>query len=204
MLYVIVERLSRVLLHSAFRMKVIAAENIPPRGPLIVVANHQSLLDGFVVAATMHDRRLTFLSASRLFRHPLAGRFLRGVGALPVQTRRDNLASLRAAIRVLDGGGSVVVFPSGGIRASEILGGAAYLALKTDALLLPLHIVGAREALPPGRLCPSWRPIEVHVRTAFSMSHARDRHTSTKSAVAEGQAKLAAALAGESTVLETA
>ena len=120
-----------------------------------MVANHESLLDGFVVASVFRRRRLTFLSASYLYDLPIVGFFLRAIGALPVQERGANIGSLRRAIEILKGGGAVAVFPEGAISGNEILGGAVYLALKTGAPLLPLHISGTREALPPGRRWPS-------------------------------------------------
>jgi len=55
----------------------------PRTGPVIVGANHISLLDGFLLVA-FWPRRITFLSAAYLFKMPVVGAFLRAIGAIPV------------------------------------------------------------------------------------------------------------------------
>ena len=75
----------RPLFRGAFRLKVVGRERIPAEGPLVIVANHESNLDGFVLISVFRERRLTFLSAAHLFERPAVGRFLRGIGALPVE-----------------------------------------------------------------------------------------------------------------------
>src|ERR1039457_626331 len=132
----------RPLFRSAFRLKVIAPERIPPVGPLVVVANHESNLDGFVLMSVFGERRLTFLSAAHLFEKPAVGRFLRSIGALPVEEQRANVGSFKKALAILARGGTMAVFPQGGIARDEMHGGAAFLALKANAALLPLHLTG--------------------------------------------------------------
>jgi 1-acyl-sn-glycerol-3-phosphate acyltransferase len=178
----------------AFGLKVVSADRIPSNGPLVVVSNHESFLDGFVVAAALTGRQLTFLSAARLFDTPSTGLFLRSIGALPVG--HGSLGSLRTAIAILEGGGTVAVFPEGGIARDGVLGGAAYLALKTDATVLPLHIAGAKAALPPGSRWPVPAPITVRVGTPVPASELSGS-SNTKRAVAEGTEALTHVLAGE-------
>lgn len=167
-------------------MKVTSRDAIPPYGPLVVVANHDSFLDGFVLVAAFTRRRLTFLSASYLFEKPLTGAFLRAVGALPVQRGGGNFGSLRQAIVTLRRGGTVVVFPEGGILEDEVLGGAAYLALKADAPILPVHLKGTREALPPGNTIPSRSSIEVVVGSPHHLPRFPRGSAGASEAVAEG------------------
>lgn len=161
--YMLAQSLVRTILRVAFKMKVFPSGRVPDKGPLVVVANHESFLDGFVVAAVLTRRCPTFLSASYLFHRPLTGPFLRLLGALPVQGEKSNVGSLREAIRILEGSGTVVVFPEGGISSSQLFGGAVYLALKAQAPLIPLYIMGTKEALPPGKIWPTFSPVTVHV-----------------------------------------
>jgi len=86
----------------------------------VVVANHESNLDGFVLMSVFSARRLTFLCAAHLFEKPAIGRFLRGIGALPVEEECANVGSLKRAIAILAGGGTVAIFPHGGIARDEI------------------------------------------------------------------------------------
>jgi 1-acyl-sn-glycerol-3-phosphate acyltransferase len=176
----------RPVFRSAFRLKVVAPERIPAEGPLVVVANHESNLDGFVLMSVFTERRLTFLSAAHLFERPAIGRFLRGIGALPVEEQRANVSSFKRAIAILAGGGTVAVFPQGGIARNEIHGGAAYLALKANAALLPLHITGTSKALPPDGSWPSLTRITVRVGVPVAALEIANGSSNTSAAVAEG------------------
>lgn len=171
---------------SAFRLKVIARERIPAVGPLVVVANHESNLDGFVLISVFKGRRLTFLSAAHLFQKRGIGRYLRGIGALPVEEEHANVASFRRAIEILGDGGTVAIFPQGGIARDEIQGGAAYLALKTNATLLPLHLTGTGKALPPDGRWPSFARITARVGVPVSAGELARGSSTTSAAVAHG------------------
>lgn len=193
-LYTITALAARLVFRSAFRLKVVSPERIPSRGPLVVVANHESFVDGFVLMSIFTERHLTFLSASYLFERPAIGLFLRGIGALPVEEQRANVSSLKTAIAILERGGTLAVFPGGGIARDEIFGGAAYLALKASAPILPLHIAGTKEALPPGKKWPSFTRVTVRVGIPLSTSEMANGSPDTRSAVAEGKRTLARVL----------
>jgi 1-acyl-sn-glycerol-3-phosphate acyltransferase len=162
----------------------------PIEGPFIVIANHESVLDGFVVASTFRKRRLTFLSASYLYDVPIVGPFLRAAGALPVQEQGANVGSLRSAIAILKSGGAVALFPEGGIAGNEILGGAVYLALKAQVPILPLRITGTREALPPGRRRLSLARIRVSVGAPLCLPAVGQGGSATRQAVTAGKEAL--------------
>ena len=171
---------------SAHRLKVVCPERIPAEGPLVVVANHESNLDGFVLISVFAQRRLTFLSAAHLFKKPAIGRYLRAIGALPVEEQCANLTSFKTALAILAAGGTVAVFPQGGIDSNEIQGGAAYLALKANAALLPLHLAGTQKALPPDGRWPSLARITVRVGVPVAGRRLGNGHSNTGAAVAEG------------------
>ena len=152
----------------------------------MVVANHESNLDGFVLISVFTERRLTFLSAAHLFEKPAIGRYLRGIGALPVEEQRANVASFKKAIEILARGGTVAVFPQGGIARDEIQGGAAYLALKANAPLLPLHLTGTGKALPPDGKWPSFARITARIGVPIPAGELANGSSSTSAAVASG------------------
>ena len=171
---------------SAFRLKVVARERIPAEGPLVVVANHESNLDGFVLISVFRGRRLTFLSAAHLFEKRGVGRYLRGIGAQPVEEEHANVASFRRAIEILGEGGTVAIFPQGGIARDEVHGGAVYLALKTNAALLPLYLTGTGKALPPDNKWPSFARITARVGVPIPAGELADGSSTTSAAVANG------------------
>ena len=144
------------------RLEVDGAGGVPA-GPVVVVANHDSLADPFFLGAAL-DRPLRFLTKSELWRYRLVGRLLDELGGIPVERARGDLTAVATAGRALTEGAAVVVFPQG-----TVLGpadrpwqrGAARLALTTGAPLLPVAIVGAANVLRPGTRVP--RPAHVRV-----------------------------------------
>ena len=176
---------TRPLFRGALRLTVVSPERIPAEGPLVVVANHESNLDGFVLISAFTDRRLRFLSAAHLFERPAVGRYLRAIGALPVEEEASNLSSFRTALAILHAGGTVAVFPQGGIGRDEIQGGAAYLALKAEAMLLPVRLAGTADVLPPGRGWPSLGRITVRIGRPTHAHSIANGSSTTKTAVAE-------------------
>jgi 1-acyl-sn-glycerol-3-phosphate acyltransferase len=68
-----------IIFKLIFRLKIIGSENIPKTGPFVIVANHSSLLDGFVLVSSVKPK-ITFMSAAYLFKMPFVGNILRGVG----------------------------------------------------------------------------------------------------------------------------
>lgn len=131
-----------------FRLKRIGPCTVPPTGPVIVASNHTSSIDPLLLNAAMPRRFVGFLIARRYYNIPVFGRFIRMVGCVPVERTGRDLPALRAALRCLKGGGVLGVFPEGTIpRPGQKLPpkpGAALLALRSDAALVPVHISGTR------------------------------------------------------------
>jgi 1-acyl-sn-glycerol-3-phosphate acyltransferase len=187
-MYALGRVISRVILRLFFRLTITSRERIPASGPLVVVANHESLLDAFVVAAVLKDRYVTFLSAPWLYSVPVVGWVLRSIGALPAYTEGSDVSTPREAIRVLEKGGTVVVFPEGGISRNQLYGGAVFFAGKAGAPLVPLRITGTKKALPLGRWWPSlYTRIGVSVGEPIAGAQLCPPGTPTKVAVAQGR-----------------
>jgi len=172
MTYTLVKLASKYFLWLLGNPVIAGQANIPCTGPVIVVANHTGLLDGFLLAA-FWPRRITFLSAAYLFRLPVVGAFLRAIGAIPVQSEASELAGMRAALRVLQSGGTLVLFPEGQVCQMEKLGpfqtGWAYLALKTGAPVLPVAIKGTEAVLPVGTVFPRRSKIYMQIGTPWTL-----------------------------------
>lgn len=130
-------------------------ERIDASRPRVYAANHLSALD-----IPLLYRYLPFqfrIMAHRLvFRVPLIGWWLRGSGALEIAPETVALTrrALRQAVKTLRTGMSVAIFPEGE-RAprGEMLRfrrGAFYVAVKAQADVVPMAILGTYEALPLG------------------------------------------------------
>jgi 1-acyl-sn-glycerol-3-phosphate acyltransferase len=128
------------------------AEGVPPDGPLVVAANHASVIDPFLLAATL-PRPLRFLAKEELWRNPAFAWGLERVGAIPVARGRGDTSAMGRAREVLEQGEAVALFPEGGVRREgPWLRGAARLALATGAPILPVRLAGTARAISPGHV----------------------------------------------------
>ena len=122
-----------------------------PRGPVIVAANHESLLDPPLLALTARQP-LHFLAKVELWRYPPGAWLMDALGGIPITRDRRDLLSVGRAAELLRAGESVALFPEGTVRGGPWTRGAARLALATGAPLVPVRIVGTRRALSRGRI----------------------------------------------------
>lgn len=102
-----------------------------------------------------------------LFRIPVLGRAIRALGAFPVDRGAADRAALRAGAAVLAEGEPLVVYPEGtrqnGSEITELHHGAAYLALRARAPIVPVGIGGSEEILPGGSWVPDFSRVAVVV-----------------------------------------
>ncbi|MEV6629133.1 lysophospholipid acyltransferase family protein [Actinoplanes sp. NPDC051470] len=128
------------------------AANLPPAGGAILVANHASHFDPLIVSYFLYDhgRWPRFLAKASLWKVPLFGPFLRKVKQVPVERGSvEAVKSLDALLDALRDEGTVVIYPEGTTSKEPDLWpmrgktGAARLALRTDAPVIPLAQWGA-------------------------------------------------------------
>lgn len=137
---------------ALYRMEIRGGEHVPAAGALVVAANHESVLDAFVLGAAV-PRTLHFVAKEELWRYPLVGALLDVLGAIPVARGRGDRGMVDRGLEVLAGGEAVALFPEGRVRhEGPWLRGAARLALATGAPLLPVRLLGTADALSPGRI----------------------------------------------------
>ncbi len=120
-------------------------ENVPPEGPLILVANHQSNIDPAMLPPSI-PRRIRFLAKNTIFGGPFIVRwFLNAYGAFPLNRDGIDVKAHRWVTGQLAHGGVVVLFPEGtrnrgGMKKAH--NGVARLALSTQTPVLPVGITG--------------------------------------------------------------
>ena len=119
-------------------------ELIPGSGRLVIAGNHVSALDPFLIAQSLpRGRFVQFMAKKELFRG-LSGRIIAAGGSFPVDRESNDLGAIRSALRILQAGGTLGIFPEGTRGGQELQGGAALLALKGKAPVTPvgLHLRG--------------------------------------------------------------
>lgn len=129
------------VLASGMHLEVHGREHVPAPGtPLVVAANHVSALDPFLVARALPPGRfLQFMAKKELF-VPLVGDVIRAGGSFPVDRSGNDLGAVRTSLRILKADGTVGIFPQGTRGGGELHGGAALIAAKGRAPILPAGI----------------------------------------------------------------
>lgn len=134
---------------TAYHVEARGQENVPSEGRLVVAANHESMLDPFLLAAVI-PRPMRFLGKAELWKVLGLRSWLRSVEAIPVHRGSSDLAAIRSAIEALEADEVVGIFPEGGVRRPGAwLRGAARMALATGAPLLPVRLLDTQKAFGP-------------------------------------------------------
>jgi 1-acyl-sn-glycerol-3-phosphate acyltransferase len=142
---------TRGLVRAAFvplmRLDVRGKENVPRRGPLIVACNHLHNFDPAVVGAAL-PRNLFFMAKKELFAVPVLRHIVRLYGGFEIDRGAADRAALRFAVHVVEDGEALFMFPEGTRsltgRIEKVLPGAAFVALRTGALILPVALTGTQ------------------------------------------------------------
>ena len=141
---VVPEFLVRFLLwlatHTFFKIRIVGQENVPFRGPALLVANHMSHVDGFLIGACV-QRFIRFMVWKPYYEMPALNWFFKLAKAIPVGTGgpRDMVASIKAARHELEGGHVVCIFAEGAIsRTGGLLPFHRGLEKIVDGLAVPV------------------------------------------------------------------
>ena len=154
------------LFRLVFRGRTTGNARVPMHGPLVVVANHGSHLDPPLLGHAL-GRPVAFMAKAELFRIPLLGRLIRACGAYPVNRGASDREAIRTATAKLQEGWAIGVFldgtrqPDG--RVNTPMPGAALLAARSGAPLLPVAIVNSHRALGSGQSVPRLVPLHLRI-----------------------------------------
>ena len=154
------------LFRLVFRGRTTGNARVPMHGPLVVVANHGSHLDPPLLGHGL-GRPVAFMAKAELFRIPLLGRLIRACGAYPVNRGASDREAIRTATAKLQEGWAIGVFldgtrqPDG--RVNTPMPGAALLAARSGAPLLPVAILNSHRALGSGQSVPRLVPLHLRI-----------------------------------------
>lgn len=151
--------LSRIAAMLLFRLHVSGQARIPRKGGVLMVTNHQSFLDPWLIGIAP-SRQIHYMARDTLFKGGFLHRLMELWNVFPVKRGSADLTAIRTAVENLDKGFIVNVFPEGTRSEDGSIGPLApgiSLILnrcKTDVAILPVVIDGAYEAWPRDKKMP--------------------------------------------------
>jgi 1-acyl-sn-glycerol-3-phosphate acyltransferase len=158
------------LLRAYSRLRIRGAENVPRSGPLVIAANHRSMLD-IPLMVVASPRPVLFMAKRELFGDPVRARLWIEWGGFPVRREIADIRSLDMALAVLERGEALVLYPEGTrsktAKMLPYLEGAAWLALRVGAPIVPAGVIGTgREPGWNGKASP-W--VGKHILVSFGL-----------------------------------
>ena len=150
----ILKKIGRVIVRNAiyiyckivYKLQIIGKENVPKEDAVLFCGNHRTYLDPPLIVVTA-GRHMRFMAKEELAKN----KFLAFLGVVfeAIYVKRDSkdITAMKEALKTLKNGGCIGIFPEGtrnGLEKNDgkIKNGAAYMALKTNAKIVPVGIIG--------------------------------------------------------------
>jgi len=158
-------------------------KNIPKTGPVIIAGNHPSYFDPIVLSLAT-PRLVRFFALAEILKIPVVGWFGRQWGILPVYRGGDNEPTIQKALRVLQRGGAIGIFPEGRRSLQYAMGvarpGVGRLAVQSGATIVPCVIYGTWKAWPKMTALPHPAKIVVDFLPAITVDPVDTRENHEK------------------------
>lgn len=147
-----------------WRLDIRGTEHIPATGPFVLSPVHRSNIDTPLVCA-LTRRELRYMGKREMWKYRWSAWFFTSLGGFPVDRGHADREALRSCVEVLRRGEPLVLFPEGtrqtGPLVENLYDGAAYVALKAGAPIVPVGIGNSEAAMPKG--AKFIRPVKVRL-----------------------------------------
>lgn len=147
-------------------------ENLPRKGPLILVSNHLNNADPPIISSVT-PRQISFLTKQEWFKTPVVGTMFKMGGMIPVRRFAADLHALRAAQKLLESGGCLGMFAEGTRSKDGVMHeaepGTALIALRTGAPIQPVAIWGTEIVKLPKDMLLSRTKVHVRYGKPFTL-----------------------------------
>ena len=167
-LYPVARAILGPIFRGLWRVSTSGIDNVPASGGAIFCPNHTSVIDSFFLPLVL-PRRITFVGKAEYMDSWKTKYLFPAMGMIPIDRSGGDAAerALNTAARVIEGGEFFGIYPEGTRARDGRLHrgrtGAARLALRTGAPIIPVGIKGTREIQPPDAKLPRpFRRAEVH------------------------------------------
>lgn len=165
----------RAIFASVLPIRYHGLENLQALdAPYILMSNHLSMLDPFIMAVAAPREQIRFIGKKELWQSKPVAWFCRSLKAIPVDRHNTDMEAMRACMRVTREGHVLGIFPEGtrhhqGIMR-ELESGVALIALRARVPLVPIYITG-KAAL--------FRPLDVYIGKPIGMDDLREQGINT-------------------------
>jgi 1-acyl-sn-glycerol-3-phosphate acyltransferase len=170
-MYRMAKALARVVVPLQARLRATHADRVPRQGSVLLVCNHLGPTDPVAVGLRI-NRTLSILAKAEIFEWPVFGWIAHRCGAVPIRRGASDREALRTLKVLLEQGQCVLVFPEGTYSDPPapaamlpVKTGAAWLALRTGAVVVPVAICGTERIWVPQRGWRVWK--RPHVLVTF-------------------------------------
>ena len=182
-------RVARAFLRSSARLlawlftdiQISGLDNVPAEEGAIIVSNHLGDAD-LILGIAIGPRLPDALAKAELYDYPILGNLMEAYGVIWVHRGQPDRRALRAALQGLTEGRLISIAPEGRESLTGALEegthGAAFLALKTDAPLVPVTFTGTENK----RMIPNLKrlrrtPVTITIGPSFRLEAHEDRRT---------------------------
>ena len=202
MIYVVMRAAVRVVAWIVLgrRLRIEGLERIPRRGAALIVGNHVGTVDPVLLGIHIARFDVFYMAKSELFRNPALGWLFRRCHVFPVVRDSPDRGALRAALRHLDSGHVLLVYPEGTRsadgRVQQAHPGAGFIARHSGVPIIPVASWGSERVLPKGAWLPRRADVHQRIGEAFQLPErgADGRPLGNRAAVELMMARVAALL----------
>lgn len=139
----IIEKIIKTVVSLIFRVERVGEGNLPEDGACVACINHISMFDPIVVSYCV-NRPIRFIGKEELFKIPVVGWYLKSIDVIPIKRGSADIGAVKSSLKALKNGEVLGIFPTGTREKknpnAKVKPGAALIALKANAPIIPIHI----------------------------------------------------------------
>ena len=163
--------------------KIFGIENVPKKGPVILISNHASYFDFLILGVLFEGilgRRLHFFGNQKVVKHPFFKYYAKYFQALAIYENKPIYRVWKKALKFLKYDRVIGIFPEGTrSRSGELLSfklGYLHLANATMAPILPVYLTNTYNILPPNRKLPRFvkSNVIIHKPIKLDKRHSKE------------------------------